>query len=1828
MDKQPAPADPTDARVQAALRDYLERIDRGQPLDRETFFAQHPEIAGELRSFMDAEEELRKLARNRRSEIDTGDSTQSFSAHGQETIAPRAADQRAGAGEWSGLKQEFGRYRIVRQLGKGAMGAVYLADDTQLERQVALKTPHFETQPTEELLERFYREARAAATLRHPNICPVYDVGQIEGTHYISMAYIEGNPLSAFVRTKPQPERQILLVVRKLAQALQDAHDHGIVHRDLKPANIMVDKRNEPVIMDFGLARQLQSEKNIRITQSGMLIGTPAYMSPEQIEGDLDKVGPQSDQYSLGVILYELLTGQLPFRGSLSAVMAQILTKETARPSQLRPDLDLRIEAVCLKMMTKDRAQRFASLSAVAEELAGILKNPAGKQLSKEPHSKAAGPGPAANAAASASGLRQSSANKSLAGAGKLVSLAAADVVSLEELARKCLARNDFDQVIQIIERIPEEKRTAGLTQILEKARAKADEISFLIVEIDEAVRFHDAPTALRKADDLLKVKPGHHRALKVQEEFAGYGSGGAARIGMVRQFAQPWNEGGWIPWSVLAFGLGVFGVATAVIVIWLGGTALVIDSDDPGIKIEIAGKDAVITAKGEQSVKVTPGDHTLAISFAGLETQTKSFSIKSGGTVKLRVWIADDNLHALFEGEKFEAQPGSEKARLARQGPTSRGEKAPKESKVDRALAVAQPASLSVPFDEPAAQTARRQWADYLKRPGEITNTLGLKLELIPPGEFQMGAWEASRTAKDQEKPPHSVKITRPFYMGAHEVTRGQFANFVAATGYKTEAERDGGKAAAFNSHGDLSVVHDASWRKPGFDQEDSHPVVIVSWNDANAFCRWLSEKEGQTYHLPSEAEWEYACRAGTITPLISGTKVNDLFSVGNGLDATFREHFHMPAPDPRPSDGFVFTAPVGSFLPNRFGLFDMHGNVWEWCQDWFGPYSDSPATDPIGPTQGEDRVSRGGAFDCGLSATSSSRDSLKPTDRMANVGFRIVCATVPKSGAAANAEVPSTPEFVSLFNGRDLSGWKMHPSQPGDWRVENGVLTGRGRGRNHLYTEREDFRDFHLRVEVRINAVGNSGIFGRASFGPRRPQKDPQWPLGYEAQIDIGGHDRNKTGSLYVAEQGAVVSLKASPVAANEWFTEELIAEGNRIIVKVNGRTTADYVDAARRFDSGNIALQQHDSQTVVEFRKIEIRELSPAAPTAGEKEADAAALIAPFDELAAQKAQQEWSDRLKTPVQLGNSIKMRLQLIPPGRFQMGSSGKGSAESSRPVHNVQITRPFYLGAYEVTRGEFEKFIAASHFKTKAERAKGGWHLTNTENRSAWDPKRKFTWHAPGFPQGDDHPVVHICWDDAQAFCQWLSQKEKQTYRLPTEAEWEYACRAGTTDKSYGGDDPEQLTKIGNIADATAKSKFPAWSLVKSSDGWLYTSPVGQFRPNNFGLYDMVGNAAEWCSDWYGSDYYQTSPEIDPPGTTPSQYHVARGGSFYVTGDAVGRWHFKPDHHSPEMGFRVVREIPFDPSTPVSAAAVSPPGNLAAPMERSADRRAAEVVLSLGGTVTIRQGAREHPFEPGQDLPSAAFQLVRVNLAKHAQLTDAALEALRGLANLLELDLTMSAGITDAGLQSIEDLHTLEGVHLAGTAVGDDGLAHLERLTKLKSLTLGQTRVTDAGLAHLRGLTRLKTLWLHETSVGDAGLEHLQGLTELRSLLLWSTKVTDAGLVHLEPLQRLEGLMLSGRALGDAGVAHLESLKQLKSLWLTETSLTDAGLAHLRGLPQLGDLNLRGSQITDTGLKQLQTFQKLKKLNVSGTQVTAEGVQKLKQALPACRVNGGANPG
>ncbi|MCC6419921.1 MAG: protein kinase [Gemmataceae bacterium] len=276
---------------------------------------------------------------------------------------------------------KFQRYQILKELGRGAMGTVYLVQDTKLKRRVAMKVPHFRPGDGPETLARFYREASSAATLDNPNICPVYDVGENASIPYLTMAFIEGSPLTDRIKGSWDPEPQTgsytldpqwsARIVSKLARALQEAHSHSIIHRDLKPSNVMMNQRGEPIIMDFGLARKIDSD--IALTQQGSVLGTPAYMSPEQVRGESQNIGVGTDIYSLGIILYELLCGQVPFRGSLGYVMAMILNNAPRRPIDLRPDLDPGLEAICLKAMAKDVKDRFASMTEFADALDAYL---------------------------------------------------------------------------------------------------------------------------------------------------------------------------------------------------------------------------------------------------------------------------------------------------------------------------------------------------------------------------------------------------------------------------------------------------------------------------------------------------------------------------------------------------------------------------------------------------------------------------------------------------------------------------------------------------------------------------------------------------------------------------------------------------------------------------------------------------------------------------------------------------------------------------------------------------------------------------------------------------------------------------------------------------------------------------------------------------------------------------------------------------------------------------------------------------------------------------------------------------------------------------------------------------------------------------------------------------------------------------------------------------------------------------------------------------------------------------------------------------------------
>jgi eukaryotic-like serine/threonine-protein kinase len=260
---------------------------------------------------------------------------------------------------------------ILEQIGEGAMGIVYRARQSALDRVVALKMLHAVARNDPKLLARFRTEARAVARLSHPNFVQIYEIGQRDGLPYFLMEYVSGGSLERKLSSGPLPWRQAAQLVETLAHAMGVAHAHGIVHRDLKPANILLTLDGQPKITDFGLAKII-SAQDAGVSKTGGIVGTPSYMAPEQAEGG--GAGPSSDLYSLGATLYELLTGQPPFRGTtVYGTLLQVMHQDPVPPGQLRPKLPHDLETICLVCLEKEPQRRYASCEALAADLHAFL---------------------------------------------------------------------------------------------------------------------------------------------------------------------------------------------------------------------------------------------------------------------------------------------------------------------------------------------------------------------------------------------------------------------------------------------------------------------------------------------------------------------------------------------------------------------------------------------------------------------------------------------------------------------------------------------------------------------------------------------------------------------------------------------------------------------------------------------------------------------------------------------------------------------------------------------------------------------------------------------------------------------------------------------------------------------------------------------------------------------------------------------------------------------------------------------------------------------------------------------------------------------------------------------------------------------------------------------------------------------------------------------------------------------------------------------------------------------------------------------------------------
>jgi WD40 repeat protein/tRNA A-37 threonylcarbamoyl transferase component Bud32 len=345
------------ARLEEVLEEYMRRIDRGEIVDRDHFLAQHPELADELRSYFAGSDEVERLYRQAGRETPMLPLSRGL---------PETSELPLGSVEG----RRIGEYELLEQIGCGGMGVIYKARQLRLERLVALKMIRPERLESPADVLRFCSEAEAVASLDHPNIGPIYEIGEHEGKHYFSMKLIEGGSLAQHL---PRLAADLPAGVRLLicvARAVHYAHQRGLLHRDLKPANILLDAEGRPHVTDFGLAKRLGPKPGeASLTQQGMIVGTPSYMAPEQASSRA-AVSTASDVYSLGAILYELLTGRPPFRGSTPLdTLVQIREQEPVAPRRFNKHVDRDLETVCLKCLQKEAQQRYHSASALADDL-------------------------------------------------------------------------------------------------------------------------------------------------------------------------------------------------------------------------------------------------------------------------------------------------------------------------------------------------------------------------------------------------------------------------------------------------------------------------------------------------------------------------------------------------------------------------------------------------------------------------------------------------------------------------------------------------------------------------------------------------------------------------------------------------------------------------------------------------------------------------------------------------------------------------------------------------------------------------------------------------------------------------------------------------------------------------------------------------------------------------------------------------------------------------------------------------------------------------------------------------------------------------------------------------------------------------------------------------------------------------------------------------------------------------------------------------------------------------------------------------------------------
>lgn len=1361
-------------------------------------------------------------------------------------------------------------YKLLAKIGEGGMGAVYKALHTRLDKVVAVKILPADRMRDPGSVARFQREMKAVGRLDHPNIVRAMDAGEEGGMHFLVMEYVEGLDLSQLAKaTGPLPIADACELVRQAALGLAEAHEHGMVHRDIKPNNLILAKsrrKNAPPtvkILDLGLAllSEALAPDNGGLTTSGQMMGTIDYMAPEQA-GDTHQVDIRADIYSLGATLYRLLTGAAPFSGDkFDTPVKKILALATQAPTALearRPDVPRRLAAIVTKMLAKDPKDRPATPEEVAEALAPFCQS--------------------ANLAALLT--RGSSAGASLvvtdseAGTRPHLSAGSADTAPTIEQQAGVGAAVHRRAHAAIGRKIPRSYAIAAAFG--GAALAALFGITFFLQTPNGTVRveikdkniqvFLDKNSATFQGVDKkheIKVTPGKHGLTIKRGDFSFETDKFEVRKGETLR-------------------LSVEFLAGKVRVVRADGTSL-------GERIVDVGSDFALEFDGKTAYVAIP-----SLRHDTKDPITIEAWIKSAGPNAVNTPIVSG--YTPTSGVTLSRMPNGAVAWIINSG----GEE-----------------NVRAESDFPVKNGV---WVHLAACWDGKTSRLFVdgKLQSTPVARF-----EHRVTAKFSDQ---------PFFIGAHRFwpgdnVRGFFHGAVDEVRISKVAR------------------YDKDFTPPRRYESDADTLALYHFDEGQGDM--LKDSSGYDHHGKIVgAKWVRAEGLPPATPAVApqiATPLPARFALDLNSELTSgTAHVRVPkilqGPEPltiemritprkpsAPGKNRLLFALTGSLILKSVSGTDLY---WQGPPTSPGEYPQVLARNAMRPgrpmhvagvsTGKELRLYVDGYFMgkhavelsphpegyCFLGGTNRSEADWEPFDSLIHEVRISKTARYDKDFTPNERLEPDTDTLI-LYDFHEGEGDLLHDRSGA---AHHGTIVGAkwvrldGSIPPVTTTAPSQVVDLLKLVDVNRDAVKGKWTLtadGLASDGsvpfcrlklPYAPPPEYDFRVEFTAAggndilqlFTVGGrsctwlmgawggrHDGFDTVRDHpLTREGTNIIGGPTSIRRGQRHTSLIQVRRNSITATIDGKqivrheTDGSDLGMPDAWSIGEGAIGLGTTFDAVVFHKVEL--IVPAAQNDGAGwhgwPADAPPpAIAPFDAAQAKAHQRTWATHLGVPVEYTNSIGMKFRLLPPGEFLMGSA-KGDPNEASP-HKVTLTRPYYLGTYEATQDEYQAVIGS--------------------NPSKFDGKLL--------------PVEFVTAQEAMNYCRKLSEREGKNHRLPTEAEWEFACRGGTTTEWHFGDDPATLGDY-------------AWHNENAGDR---SHPVGEKKPNPFGLFDMHGNVFEYCSDYTGA--YSAHQAVDPQGPALGRYRGFRGGSWFFkpfdtrSADRQDKeWPARGSH----VGFRVVLEV------------------------------------------------------------------------------------------------------------------------------------------------------------------------------------------------------------------------------------------------------------------------------------------------------------------------------